>query len=178
MKINNMSGKRFFNLLVVSRIGTNKHKEIMWTCLCDCGKECISTGYRLRNGHTKSCGCRRWASRLLGDEPSFNSFMSSYKQNAKNRNRSFSLSKEEFRLVTSRLCRYCGSEPTPFFAPNRTTVTVAPYLCNGIDREDNSKGYDFENCVPCCRQCNFMKNDAPVEIFIEQIKKISAHMEL
>jgi 5-methylcytosine-specific restriction endonuclease McrA len=28
---------------------------------------------------------------------------------------------------------------------------------NGIDRKNNSLEYTLENCVPCCRQCNFAK---------------------
>ena len=31
-----------------------------WLCQCECGSEpFITTGQKLRNGHTKSCGCKR-----------------------------------------------------------------------------------------------------------------------
>jgi 5-methylcytosine-specific restriction endonuclease McrA len=39
--------------------GRNKHKQILWLCLCDCGNEVTVAGYCLRNGNTKSCGCLR-----------------------------------------------------------------------------------------------------------------------
>jgi len=30
---------------------------VRWVCMCDCGKEIIVDGSRLRNGNVKSCGC-------------------------------------------------------------------------------------------------------------------------
>lgn len=53
-----ISGKRFSNLLVLGKSGQkNKSKEILWDCLCDCGKKTKATGGHLKSGHTKSCGC-------------------------------------------------------------------------------------------------------------------------
>lgn len=31
----------------------------MWLCKCDCGESIILSSQKLRNGHTKSCGCLR-----------------------------------------------------------------------------------------------------------------------
>lgn len=39
---------------VVSPCGS---KSTMWQCRCECGKEFVTSGVNLRNGHTKSCGC-------------------------------------------------------------------------------------------------------------------------
>lgn len=49
-------GKVFGRLTVVEYSHT-KNKKAYWKCLCACGKECIVEGAKLRNGHTKSCGC-------------------------------------------------------------------------------------------------------------------------
>lgn len=55
-KAMDLTGMRFGNLLVVKRSGTaNGHAT--WLCKCDCGNEAIVVSDRLRNGHTKSCGC-------------------------------------------------------------------------------------------------------------------------
>lgn len=35
----------------------NRHRQLYWNCVCDCGKETIVAGMNLRNDHTKSCGC-------------------------------------------------------------------------------------------------------------------------
>ncbi len=32
-------------------------RSTMWQCRCKCGKEFVTSGVYLRNGHTKSCGC-------------------------------------------------------------------------------------------------------------------------
>ena len=47
---------------------------------------------------------------------------------------------EEYRNIVSNPCHYCGG-PLP---PQGT----------GLDRKDNSKGYDPSNVVPCCWPCN------------------------
>lgn len=46
-------GERF-GKLIVQRWDTEKHK---WECKCDCGKTTYTTKTKLKNGHTKSCGC-------------------------------------------------------------------------------------------------------------------------
>ena len=55
-----MIGKRF-GRLVVTRLSENtsgKRKRLMYYCDCDCGKKDVEVvGEKLRNGHTKSCGC-------------------------------------------------------------------------------------------------------------------------
>lgn len=51
-----LTGQRFGKLLVVSEAG-RKRKEVQWLCKCDCGNTTLVSGYYLRKGHTKSCGC-------------------------------------------------------------------------------------------------------------------------
>lgn len=48
---------------------------------------------------------------------------------------------------------------------------------NGIDRLDSSKSYTTENCVPCCKDCNYMKGTYDPKTFIERAKKIAACTE-
>lgn len=33
--------------------------RVSWRCLCRCGNETVVSGVKLRNGHTRSCGCMR-----------------------------------------------------------------------------------------------------------------------
>jgi hypothetical protein len=49
---------------------------------------------------------------------------------------------------------------------------------NGIDRIDSSKEYSVENCVPCCKKCNIMKNVYSMTDFIDQVHKISNFQKL
>ena len=60
----NIIGQRFNRLVVIEDDGTRSSKgEIKWLCQCDCGNLYHALGYRLRNGRTKSCGCRHGASK-------------------------------------------------------------------------------------------------------------------
>ena len=56
-----LTGKRFGRLVVVSEASPHYSKggskQRQWNCLCDCGKEIITTTQNLRKGDTKSCGC-------------------------------------------------------------------------------------------------------------------------
>ena len=63
-KIIDETGNRYGKLTVVSYYGQNKHKQRMWNCKCDCGKNKIILGHCLRAGHSKSCGCLRIKDRL------------------------------------------------------------------------------------------------------------------
>lgn len=53
-----ITGLRFGKLVAIKP--TEKRDNIgriMWLCKCDCGNEVVVSGYCLRNGGTKSCGC-------------------------------------------------------------------------------------------------------------------------
>lgn len=52
----NMIGKKFNKLEVISEARQSK-QGFFWKCACDCGNETVVIGQKLRNGHTKSCGC-------------------------------------------------------------------------------------------------------------------------
>lgn len=55
MQFVDISGQKFGRLSAVQPVRNNK--KIKWQCLCDCGKECLVDGVKLRNSETKSCGC-------------------------------------------------------------------------------------------------------------------------
>ena len=58
------------------------------------------------------------------------------------------ISEEEFNRLSSMSCHYCGVE-----------------WPNGIDRINSSIGYVKENCVPCCKHCNYVKGNLSMEDF-------------
>lgn len=55
----NLSGCRFDRLVVLECIGSDKHKKRLYRCLCDCGKEKITTQALLKRGEVTSCGCKQ-----------------------------------------------------------------------------------------------------------------------
>ena len=52
-----LMGQRFGRLVVIERAGTSKNGQVIWRCLCDCGKEADVLSISLRRGLTRSCGC-------------------------------------------------------------------------------------------------------------------------
>lgn len=56
-KFIDLTGKKFGKLTVIKRVGSDKYKNAVWLCRCDCGKESIRVTSRLKSGYTKSCGC-------------------------------------------------------------------------------------------------------------------------
>jgi hypothetical protein len=52
-----ITGQRFGRLLVLQDIGRTSRGQVKWLCRCDCGTETATISYKLRTGHTRSCGC-------------------------------------------------------------------------------------------------------------------------
>jgi len=53
----NLCGAKFNKLTVLYRIYREPNDQAYWKCLCDCGNVTIVQSKKLRNNHTKSCGC-------------------------------------------------------------------------------------------------------------------------
>lgn len=51
-------GRRFSRLVVLSYDHTDRYGYTCWRCLCDCGNETTARGSSLISGLTTSCGCR------------------------------------------------------------------------------------------------------------------------
>ena len=54
-----MIGERYGSLVVIEKVKIPGKPKTYWRCRCDCGNTCIVEDSHLKNGHTKSCGCRR-----------------------------------------------------------------------------------------------------------------------
>lgn len=53
-----LAGRTFGRLTVLSEDHSPRtHGEATWLCRCECGKELVTRGARLRQGGAKSCGC-------------------------------------------------------------------------------------------------------------------------
>jgi hypothetical protein len=84
------------------------------------------------------------------------------------RNRNYegcvNLTKEQFDTITKQPCYYCGIMQEKGF--------------NGIDRMDSIKGYEIENCVSCCTECNMMKGAVDNITFVRRVEHILTHNSL
>jgi hypothetical protein len=104
----------------------------------------------------------------------FNILFDSYKRNAKNKNLRFNLKEESFKNLISDNCFYCGKEPNT----RLNKVKNREFYYNGIDRKNNSIGYEESNVVACCRDCNFKKSNLDSEQFIKWVKAVYENLRL
>lgn len=81
--------------------------------------------------------------------------ISSIKQGARDREFEYKLTDDYAKKLLDENCYYCNTESA-----------------NGIDRVDSLKGYTVENCVPCCKYCNLMKNNLSLDLFLTKVQKI------
>lgn len=59
MKLVDLSGKTFGQLIVIRRNGSNSYGVARWECLCSCGNITTGNSHHLRNRGKRSCGCYR-----------------------------------------------------------------------------------------------------------------------
>lgn len=72
---------------------------------------------------------------------------SNARKSALERGKEWKLSLDEFMSVCDEPCFYCSNELGP----------IENYG-GGLDRLDNSFGYELANVVPCCKVCNLIRN--------------------
>lgn len=172
-------GEKHGRLTVVSFEDRDEKGALRWNCQCDCGKMTVVKSSHLCARGIKSCGCQRVDSirkscGLPHGEASFNDLLREYKRGARKRGLEFSLTKGKFRILVTGACFYCGSLPSREHDVQWTDNGA--FVCNGIDRKDNDVGYTEENCVTCCKECNYLKHDLPYSDFIERIARIYNHL--
>lgn len=165
-----LTGLKFGRLSVIKVTGEKKHRNYVWECLCDCGIHAFIMSNNLVSGQSRSCGClQKDSRRIKKGESSFNFLYSNYRRSAKDRGFRFNLSKELFKKLTSQNCFYCGVFPKQLINHKHF---YGNYPYNGIDRVDNTKGYEEDNSAPCCELCNRTKADRTLHEFQDWIKRL------
>ena len=177
-------GKKFNRLLILDKSKERRKGLTKYLCQCDCGNTKLIVKSSIVKGLTKSCGCLRIEkvkisnklnsyTKYKSNEAAKNRLYSTYKRTAESRNLTFDLTLEDFIKLTSDYCYYCGEEPNTICKSN----TKSPnYKYNGIDRVNNLKGYEINNCVTCCKTCNFAKgtkNLIEFGLYLEKIKEFT-----
>lgn len=54
---NQIIGQKFNKLTVLERAGTDKNRNSLWKCQCECGNIIFTTAKLLKSNHKLSCGC-------------------------------------------------------------------------------------------------------------------------
>jgi hypothetical protein len=90
-----------------------------------------------------------------------------YSRRAAERQLQFNLTLDDVKKHIHAPCYFCGTQYTNSFDIRGRTMYY-----NGIDRIDNSIGYERDNCQPCCWRCNYAKRDSSVEDFANWANKL------
>jgi len=187
----NLEGQVFGMLTAISVAGSRDYgqkspyhggKKRLWLCRCECGNTTeVVTGSLLKEGGTRSCGCRssevaienskKSRHKIMKPESAFNTITSIYRRNAVKRNLCWELSPEQALLRFKGDCYFCGLPPSNLYKPRGYSQRYS-----GIDRLDNTKGYTVENTVSCCSICNHAKHTLGEAEFKEWILRAANHL--
>lgn len=175
-KIKDIIGQKFNNLTTIKFVEI-KCGNAYWQFRCDCGNTVISSMASVYRGRRKSCGCLRLqklrdngvAKRRPHLDACLTHLFQYYLGRATRLKVPFSLTKEQFIHFLFQHCFYCGIEPIGRQTVNWSTEIVR---YNGIDRKFNQIGYTMDNCVPCCKVCNRLKNVLDIDQFYSWIVRV------
>jgi hypothetical protein len=157
-----LSGERFGRLLVLSEslrpIKSGKKNLTHCLCRCDCGVTCEVPRTSLLSGNSQSCGCARIdnlkSRKLRPYEYLYNLLVARTK---KRDGIVCDITYEDFvRFTEIGKCHYCGALVRWSENPRDRKQFGYGYH---LDRKDNDRPYSLENCVVCCRRCNWGKGD-------------------
>ena len=180
-----LPGQRFGKLTVrAPGPVTGVVRRTFWLCDCDCGTKDHSVRESvLLSKKSLSCGCLK-GQRMSSHTPEVSALLDrwstskvwrfyQYSAAAKRRNHCFELSHTQFEIITSKDCFYCGEPPRNVARVSRgSKYRNSEFKYNGIDRVDNTKGYTYDNSVPCCKQCNFAKRNLSQEDFLGWVERL------
>lgn len=135
-------GKKFGKLLVIDYY-KSINKDVHYKCLCDCGNEPIVNKQKLKNGHTKSCGCYKseWAIKNKTTHNGKKEHKGEYSSWKSMRSRCADKNNQSYGGKGIRVCdRWDNFENFLY------DMGKKPSNKHEIDRIDSDKNYSPDNC--------------------------------
>nr|DAH21853.1 MAG TPA: PROTEIN/DNA Complex catalytic motif, Helix-turn-helix DNA [Caudoviricetes sp.] len=144
-----LTGQKFGRLTVIERCERpkgRKSKEAFWLCKCDCGNESTLSGYELRSGNTKSCGCyhKERTSQLHLKHGYYGTRL--YRIYYKMKERCYKPSNDNYKYYGGLGITICDEWLNDFSAFAKWSIENGYDEKLTIDRKDNTKGYSPDNC--------------------------------
>lgn len=93
---------------------------------------------------------------------------------------------EVFLELSQQNCYWCGAPPgnksvisnSAYSAKRIEDIRNNPFIYNGLDRLDNNRDHSVDNIVPCCKRCNFAKNNRSCQEYDEWIIRSYNHRNM
>lgn len=138
-----MVGKTFNMLTVIEECKERKRKEKQYKCKCACGNITYVTGYNLRSGQTKSCGC---LSKLNHYKTHGKSNTRLYRIYNNMKERCYNKNVSQYRDWGGRGITICDEWLNDFMSFYDWAYENGYDDNLSIDRIDNNKSYSPDNC--------------------------------
>lgn len=177
-RIQDLSGKKFNLLTVLSYLPIRKDGRVLWKCKCDCGSECnVSTKHLTsKQRPQKSCGCLRFLCnnknpKWSGYKEISGAFWGRTIRSASTRKHKFEITVQfawKLFLEQDKKCALSGL-PIYFGKMGRDLGTAS------LDRINSSLNYTQDNVQWVHKDINKMKNIFGEKYFIKLCHMVSHH---
>lgn len=156
VRVDDITGKKYGRLTVVSYAGLTKDKKAQWNCVCECGNEKTVRAAGLKSGDVRSCGClakeawREVRGKQVGEDSSrYKHGLSKSRINSIYREikgRCNCTSNPAYPRYGGRGIKMCEEWEMDFMAFYQWSMDHGYSDNLTIDRIDNDKGYSPDNC--------------------------------
>lgn len=147
---NNLLNQKFNRLTVQEYSHTDKHHKKHYKCLCDCGKTVTVRADKLKNNHTKSCGCQKIesTSKLMKETKTIHGFSNTkiYQAYKNIKTRCYVESSIGFKNYGGRGIKMCEEWKNDFMSFYNWSINNGFKEGLEIDRIDVNKDYKPSNC--------------------------------
>jgi hypothetical protein len=178
-----LTNQKFGKLLVIKQSGSSKRGLAIWNCACDCGNSFTTSGYYLRTGRKKSCGCKNFRKRGFknpkwsGYEEISGSYWHAIKNGASSRNLELEITIQDIWykfLEQDRKCALTGEEIT-LVSSYASSKKDGEKQTASLDRIDSKKGYVKGNVQWVHKDINKIKMDLHSDYFIDLCRKVATY---
>ena len=141
-KFKDETGNKYNMLTVVGLSHKTDKGKAYWKCLCDCGNETIVSGGNLRDGSVKSCGCLKY----LPKDTHHLSNTKLYGVYRGMKTRCYTPSAFGYKYYGAKGIKICDEWNNSFESFYKWAMENGYEEGLTIDRLDNSKDYQPDNC--------------------------------
>lgn len=170
-----LTDTRFERLLAVG-ISHRITGNVIWDCVCDCGKKVKVSSSSLLSKRQRSCGClsREVHSGPQGAGNIGLTYWNRIQRTAKKSNREFSIDYDYIWDIFQQQKGRCAYAGIPLRIPHNNPNNPGNA---SLDRIDNNLGYVYGNVQWVDKRINAMKSNLTEDDFVELCRLVTQHRE-